>query len=135
MDNPPDGGGSSGAANNAAVVEDVQRARAMAPAPAEQRAAPGDTSKELAGLLKAFVTEDAEGQPGRQPPSTAAGKVAREELEVPVETTGAQGDADQEQQTRRARPPVASTAERRAAPGDTLKEELAQMCLGTDSPR
>ncbi|CAJ1375230.1 unnamed protein product [Effrenium voratum] len=86
------------------------------PMEASKRAAPGDTIKELSALLQALGAESPRGDAERA-----------QEPQAEVEAT----EEVEEERGRGGR----SSASRRAAPGDTLREELLVMRLGADSEK
>mmetsp|Transcript_44256 Transcript_44256/g.103471 ORF Transcript_44256/g.103471 Transcript_44256/m.103471 type:complete len:150 (-) Transcript_44256:74-523(-) len=92
---------------------------------ASKRAAPGDTARELSALLAALGTES--------PRSSGAAKEKQVEedpktpLEEPVE------EVSPGREDRAALGERSSCASRRAAPGDTLREELRVMRLGAEA--
>ena len=90
------------------------------PMEASKRAAPGDTLKELSAILQALGDESPRGGPA----------VAAPDVEShPEETETAPPPPPEDGRGRGGR----SCASRRAAPGDTLREELMVMRLGADA--
>ncbi|CAK9034516.1 Integrase catalytic domain-containing protein [Durusdinium trenchii] len=103
------------------------------PMEASKRAAPGDTLKELSAILQALgdesprgaasvgaAQEEVEPPPPPPPVDQSVGSSAGELVPPPVEDGRGRGR---------------SSASRRAAPGDTLREELMVMRLGADAER
>mmetsp|Transcript_29229 Transcript_29229/g.80110 ORF Transcript_29229/g.80110 Transcript_29229/m.80110 type:complete len:168 (-) Transcript_29229:157-660(-) len=115
----------------------ARRARPLEQTPAAQRASPGDTIKEeLSTLMRGgrldARAETQDGSPrrgrgsGRQVAVPEAGENVWDSSEEPDDEPNALDRG-------RARGKNVRPAERRAAPGDTLREELAQMRLGKDA--
>lgn len=115
-----------GSGRRTPATENPAPRRPLEASTAERRPAPGDTEKELAKLLQAASaqSEALQDPDGRTPRGDR------------LKDRGGclDGSSSDESPCRgRARAKRASPAEKRAAPGDTLREELAQMRLGADA--
>eukprot|EP00930_Biecheleria_cincta_P065198 TRINITY_DN50905_c0_g1_i1.p1 TRINITY_DN50905_c0_g1~~TRINITY_DN50905_c0_g1_i1.p1 ORF type:complete len:175 (+),score=32.56 TRINITY_DN50905_c0_g1_i1:47-526(+) len=103
------------------------------PTEAKKRAAPGDTVRELSEMLQAAVLSD-ENSPrggGRSSPRSLGGaEIPPARAPIVAEAQDPDTLPEQACQESRERMP----AQRRAAPGDTLREELAVMRMGVEAP-
>jgi len=114
---------------------DGSKQRATTNSSAKNRAAPGDTLREELAMMRLGPSSSGTADRSRIPSHPEAPRSETPPQDSDEANASASHTTESEALAERARSMASKSAQRRAAPGDTLKEELAVMRLGGDSDR